>query len=241
MSVYVYNPSERYRRRAAKRMTSRIVVIIFLFAVFGLGYWLGGLSAQKSIIMLEQEKAVIDEQYQVAQNDMTRLRAEAQTANMRMQQLRTSYEEILPEGPMQELVTMLREQIDQGIDVERLKSIILSARPPQNCSTPESRRFVISTPVYKGPESKVSVESGVVIVSAKGQNVINNQNQPEAWFDPGKPVEVKFLTSDGQSKVKTGVLPIYHSVVVGAKEYRFTVVQGEKSFAKATFDHCDYP
>lgn len=240
MSIF-YDPGDRYRRRAVKRITSRIVVFCLLFITFGFGYWLGGLSSQKSIFMLQQEKLSADEQVVHMQEEMTKIRAEAQTSNIRLEQMRASYEEVLPEGPIQNLVGLLRKQLDEGIDEKRLESVILSARPPQNCTEAENKRFVIVTPIYKGPGSEISIESGVVVVTGKGMNVVNSKNAPEAWYDAGKPVEITFKTSEGKSEIKTGVLPLYHSVVAGAREYRFTIAAGEQSFAKVTYDSCDYP
>ena len=40
---------------------------------------------------------------------------------------------------------------------------------------------------------------------------------------------------------KAGIMPLHHSVVSGNREYRFTIEEGARSFAKVTFDSCDYP
>jgi hypothetical protein len=36
-------------------------------------------------------------------------------------------------------------------------------------------------------------------------------------------------------------MPLQHSMVVQNREYRFTIDAGAKSFARITFDSCDYP
>ena len=56
-----------------------------------------------------------------------------------------------------------------------------------------------------------------------------------------KSVAIAFKTKSGLVETKEGNLPIYHSLVVGDKEYRFSIEEGVQSFAKITFDHCDYP
>lgn len=240
MSIF-YDPGDRYRKRAVKKVTGRIVVFFMLVVNFGFGYWFGGLSSQKSIFMLQQEKTSSDQQVTQMQAEMTKIRAEAQTSNIRLEQMRASYEEVLPEGPMKNLVALLKKQLDEGIDEKRLESVILSARPPQNCEKPENKRFVIITPIYKGPESQVSLLSGIIVISGKGKNVVNEKNAPEAWYDAGKPVEITFKTADGHAETKSGVLPLYHSVITGGREYRFTVAADAQSFAKVTYDSCDYP
>ena len=241
MSFSSYNPHDRYRQRAAKR-TSTMIAFLFLFsAIFGAGYWVGGVRSQQNIYILQEEKRILSEESEHAQNEMIKLRAEAQTANVRLEQLKASYEELLSEGPMRDLVTLVRQQIDQGVDVGRLESVILLARPPQNCSDPESKRFVVLTPVYNGPSSKASIGGGAVTIFGKGVSAKNSKGNKEAWYDPGQPVEITFRAQDGASKTKKGLLPIRHSMVVKGKEYRFTASAGAKSFVKVTYDHCDYP
>lgn len=241
MSVYSYDPGHRYRKRAAKRMSNILVFLLVFGTIFGLGYWFGGLVSQREIIVLKQERDAADEQYTQTQDEMTKMRSDVQTANMRLQRMQENYKEVLGDATMQELVEMVKKQLDEGIDSNRLRSVILSARPPQNCTKPESRRFIISTPVYSGPESKVTIKSGAITMMGSGESVKNDKDQPEAWYDPGKKVQIKFVMSDGREDVKEGVLPLHHSVVVGSKEYRFTIAKGAQSFAKVTYDHCDYP
>ncbi len=241
MSFSSYNPYDRYRQRTAKR-TSTIIAFMFGFgAIFAVGYWVGGVRSQQNIYILQEEKRILTEESGKVQNEMIQLRAEAQTANVRLEQLRASYDELLSGGPMQDLVTLVRQQIDAGVDVGRLESVIVSARPPQNCSDPETKRFVVITPVYNGPSSKASVDDGVISLSGQGASAKNSEGKQEAWFDPGQPIEVTFQSRDGKTRTKKGVLPISHSMVVKDKEYRFTLSAGARSFVKVTFDHCDYP
>lgn len=237
---FFYDPGDRYRRRAVKKITNRIAVFILLVSTFSFGYWIGGLSSQKSIYILQQEKVASDQQVLLMQSELTQIRAQAQTSDIRLEQMRASYDEMIPQD-MQSLVDLMRKQLDEGLDIKRLESVILSARPPQNCSKAETKRMVIVTPIYKGPGSDISIESGLVVITGKGKNAVNTKNIPEAWYDAGKPVEISFKTEDGKTDVKSGVLPLYHSIIVGAREYRFTIAAGAQSFANVTYDSCDYP
>ena len=241
MGLYSYDPGARYRQRAAKRVSNICLFILFLGAVLLLGFWVGGIKSQQNIYILGEENTRISEEVISLQEEITALRADAQTANVRYEQLKTSLDELLSDGDMSELVELIRKQLDKGVDISRLESIILSARPPQNCSDADSKRFVIMTPVYSGANSFASIGNGAIKVFGKGVSAKNNSGNNEAWFDPTKPVEIIFQDRDGQEKVKSGVLPLYNSMIVGDKEYRFTVSVGAKSFAKVTFDHCDYP
>jgi len=241
MSLSSYNPNDRYRQRAAKRFSNFMMGLFILGTVFAAGFWVNTVYEEQATYILQEEKAALREQVEELQNEATELRAEAQTANVRLEQLRVSYDELLDHGALKNLIELLKQQLDKGVAKERLTSVILSARPPQNCSTPESKRFVVKTPVYKGPVSQSSISGGDVRVFGEGVSAQNQQGQREAWYDPAQAVEISFKARDGDAIVKSGVLPIYHSVVVDDKEYRITVSNGAKSFANVTFDHCDYP
>ncbi len=240
MSFSSYNPNDRYRQRSARRTSSILTFMFVFFAILGTGYWVGGVRSQQRIYILQEEKRILGEESADGQNVMIELRAEAQTASVRLEQLRASYDELLSDGPMRDLVTLVRKQIDQGVDADRLESVILSARPPQNCSDPENKRFVVTTPVYNGPSSKASIRGGIYVFG-KGVSSKNSKGKREAWFDPSQPVEVTFKAKGQTSTTKKGILPIHNSMVVGNKEYRFTITAGARSFVKVTFDHCDYP
>ncbi len=241
MSFSYYNPNDRYRQRAAKRMTFFLGLLFFFTVVFGLGYWVGGIRSQQNLYILQEEKRVIGEERDRVQAEMTKMRAESQTAKVRLEQLRANYDELLGGGVMRDLVSLLRQQIDHGVDIKRLKSVLLSARPPQNCSAPQTKRFVVDTPVYNGPKSRVVLPNGVVIVTASGVSAQNTKGRKEAWFDPSQPVKIRFKIKNGKVETKQGMLPIYHTIVYRNKEYRFTATAGDKSFIRLTYDNCDYP
>ncbi len=207
----------------------------------GLAFYLGRLQAEQSLRILHEQKKVSETQIEELQDKLTRLRAEAQTANIKLMQAHESFSEALPEGPMQELTVLLKQQIDGGVDPKRLETVLRSVRPPQNCSEPQTKRFVIMTPAYTGPQSKMSTNEKEITLTGSGDSAKNSKGKAEAWFDPSKSVTLAFETNEGAKQEKTGHLPIYHSIILGEKEYRFTIAQGEQSFAKVTYDICDYP
>lgn len=240
MSIYPYNPNDRYKQRAVKRMTRFIFFMVFLCVVLSIGFWMGSLGSRQNLYILAQDKRLLQEENDRIQHEITQMRAQAQTASVRLEQAKVSYEELLGGNVMKDLVLLIKKQVEQGVDVERLRSVILSARPPQNCSKAETKRFVVVTPVYNGPSSIATIQNGISI-EGTGESAKNASGKQEAWFDPGQPVEIIFSYRRGVQEKKKGLLPMYHSMVVDNKEYRFTVTAGAKSFAKVTYDHCDYP
>jgi len=240
MSFSTYNPGDRYRKRATKSFMSFSFVLFVLFLFFIVGFWFGKQNAGQQERLLKAQVEEITLQNKVLENSLVETRSEAQTAVMRYDQLQKKYEEQLPEGPLRDLLSLVKAQLNEGRDPERLAFLIRSARPPRNCSEIETKRFVVSTPGNQAPQSSISVADGGVIVKASGAAVKNSDGKAEAWFDPTRSVNIEFKTLDGV-EVKKGVFPLHHSIVVGAREYRFTVSAGARSFAKVTFDSCDYP
>ncbi len=241
MSLSSYNPHDRYRQRAARRVSTILTAIFFAAMIFGAGFWIGDITAQQNTYILEQEKRILTEERDALQTQLTEMRAEAQTAMVKFEQLRTNYEDLISEGPMRELVSLLAKQIEQGVNIERLQSIILTARPPQNCSNPESKRFIVQTPVYSGPVSFASIANGTIEISGNGASAQNQNGEKEAWFDPGQPVDLTIKVEGAEPVTKSGLLPLYHSAITNGKEYRFSMTAGNKSFIRVSYDYCDYP
>lgn len=237
----LYDPGSRYRRRAAERKRKMMSTLIFLALLAGFFYWLGGQVVRSSEAAYKQQAIKLQDEKESLENRMTALDANLQTLRMEYEQLQTRYQEEVPTGPLKDLADLARQQLSDGIAKDRLEFVIRSAQPPRNCTSPETKRFVTRTPFYSGPDSFVSFVNKTVTITGEGDSAISSAGNPEAWFDPGKPVKITFTSLGGKEVVKEGLLPIHHSMVVGDKEHRFTIAKGQRSFIDVTSDSCDYP
>ncbi len=237
-----YTSRARYRDRAYRR-TATFFLALFLFGgALVLGFFTGRQYAVVQLSTLEKEVAERDKSLKSIQEEMVKLRGESQTAVSRLEQMKAQYEKDLPaDGPMREIIDMIKKQLGGGMPAERLAFVIRSARPPRNCADPTSKRFVVKTLAYKGPESTVSINDGAVVISGTGASSRSREGRMESWYDPTQVVHITFKTSDGLSEKKSLTLPFQYAVVSKGREYRFTLSEGEKSFVKVTFDSCDYP
>lgn len=240
MTLRSYNPHTRYKERAAQRFTALLGYFALILVSILIGFWVGKQYAATNVITLQDELISVQEERDLLQANATELSAAAQTANMRYEQLQEEVESIIPKGPMQNLVTLVRDQLKQGTDPERLSFVIRSARPPSGCVDPDTKRFVVNTPAYSGPKSAAVIADGLISIYGSGSSAKNDKNLPEAWYDPAKKVEINFSYND-KVETKTGTLPMRYSIVAGDREYRFTIEPGAKSFAKVVFDSCNYP
>jgi hypothetical protein len=243
MKLKSYNPYDRYRQRSMERVSAAFMVVFVMMLAAGIGFWIGRQTDVQRTQYLQGQIKESQLTREELQTQVTELRAEAQTATMRLEQLQKTYEETIPAGPMQDLLVLVRKQLEEGMDPQRLAFLIRSARPPRNCTEPETRRFVIATPANTGPASSVEIAEGGIVITGTGISARNDKNDPEAWYDPSKNIALEFNIAGAESIVekKAGIMPLRHSIVSGAREYRFSIEEGARSFAKVTFDSCDYP
>lgn len=241
MFVNEYNPHSRYRERSAQKVANVISFLLIIGMSVGVGIWMGRQFGAESVITLKKENKSLTAQVEELQTALTDLRAEAQTANTRFEQLRAEYNAAVPEGPMQDLLKLVKTQLDEGMEPGRLAFLIRSARPPTGCTEADSKRFIVSTPTYKGENSAVTIAEGAVVIYGAGASAKNAKGEPEAWYDPAQGITVTFKNAKGETEQKSGMLPIRHSVVVDDREYRFTIEEGSRSFARVVFDSCAYP
>lgn len=231
----------KYQRRAAEGRR-RFFIFIMLMAAIGLiSYHWGAENVRSSESAYKQQAAKLQEERAGLDQALTTVRADMQSTQLRYQQLEEKYNAEVPTGDLKILTDILRKQLASGIRADRLTYLIDSARPPRNCSTPVTKRFVMGTSVYSGPHGNVAFANGAITVTGQGESAVGVGSKQEAWYDSGKPVTITFQTTGGKDIVKTGLLPIQHSIVLAAKEWRITVAAGERSFISVTADSCDYP
>lgn len=239
MSFISQDPGGRYRRRAAETRRRVIMFIIVVGTLCGVSYWWGAENTRSSEVAYKQQALKLQTEKEDMEKTITSLRSDVQSTQVRYQQMEARYEEEVPTGDFKILADILRKQLKAGIKLERLQSVIQSVRPPKNCSEPATKRFVMQTPVYKGPHGNVTFGNGAITVTGQGEPAVSQSGNAEAWYDPGKPVTITFTLTGGKETVKKGLLPIQYSVVIANKEYRFNVAAGERSFISVTSDSCD--
>lgn len=240
MSFILRSHHDRYRQRARENLYRNVLILIAMGFAASLGYLAGGKKHDQESRQLIQQHADFKERANLSEEKATQAEANYQTLVIKHRQLENQYNRDVPQGDLALLTALVKEQLDKGLGVERMVQIIRAAQPPRNCSAAQNKRFILSTPVYTGPESGVTFADGAITISGQGEPSINNKREKEAWFDPGKPVDVTFTIIGGKKEVKTGLLPLHHTIIMRNKEYRFTISEGPRSFVVISGDHCDY-
>ena len=239
MSFMSQDPGGRYRRRAEEARRRAVLFILVIGTLCGIAYWWGVENVRSGETAYKQQAQKLQEERGALEATITSLRSDLQSTQVRYQQLEAKYQQDAPTGTFKQLTDIVKKQLDSGIKPERLVSVIQSVRPPKNCTTPVTKRFVMQTQVYKGPHGNVTFGNGIITVTGEGEPAVSQSGSAEAWYDPGKPVSISFVQTGGKETVKKGLLPIEHSMMIANKEYRFTVAAGERSFISVTSDTCD--
>lgn len=240
MSFVLRSHRDRYRNRARQDLYRGVGVIAAFIVAILIGYAGGQKKHEQEIRQLREQNKEMKENTREYEQQATQSRADLQTQIVKFQQLESQYNRDVPQGDLGLLTALVKEQLDKGLAVERMVQIIRAAQPPKNCSQPVNKRFILSTPEYKGPESAITFADGTVTVTGSGESSISSKREKEAWFDPGKPVKINFTIIGGKKEIKTGLLPMHHTLIVRNKEYRFTISEGPRSFIVISSDNCDY-
>jgi hypothetical protein len=95
--------------------------------------------------------------------------------------------------------------------------------------------------LHRGANDSVSFADNAITVTAEGRSATTAEGAPEAWFDAGQPIKVRFVLIGGRSEEVSGVLPLHHALVAGDYEHRFTVLGGDRGFIRVAAERCKYP
>ncbi len=250
MNLSNYNPNTRYRDRTKHRVFNAIRLVLGVGILVGIGFFLGKQYSMSELAAYKNQTASLQAERTTLLAEVTDLRGQVQTANTRFESMQETYQQAIPEGPVEELVSLMHQKIDEGVSPERLVHAVSNAQRPRKCTDPETVRFVVSTPSFTGPESSVSIAEDAIVIKGVGASAHNDKGNAEAWYDPTKAVKLTFITTepkeDGKEEVKKqevkeSVMPFTHAIVLKDKEYRFSAEEGAKSFVKIVYDICDYP
>lgn len=235
------------RTHERRQRRQRLVKWLFLLGCMTAGgvalYKTGATLAQGEIRQLQAETQRLSASVAEAEKRNLDLMASAEQAKLDAQEWQRRYEHDVPKGETRQVYALVAAQLAAGATEERLAFLIKSAGANQSCANdPVTKRFLVKTPVSGGANHSVSFADNAITVIGEGQSAMNAANQPEAWFDPAKPVTVLFSGLGGKTSQVTVKLPLHHSVVLGEHEYRFTVTTGDsRGFVNVTADRCKFP
>lgn len=243
MSLGFRDPHERRRKHRRWTVIKFFIFLGLLGAVGWMAYGMGLQIGQGESDALRQQLADSREQVRTLLSENGRLENQQQAAQERASQLEQRYEEDIPQGEMAQLLDLARSRIEESVDIERLAFVLESVSRDRDCSGPTgSRRFLVSTPIFANEgNNSASFGDGAVILTASGESAVNEDGNPEAWFDPEQPLTVTATVIGGEESQFEGELPLHFSVVESNREHRFTVQAQQRGYVEVTHERCSFP
>ncbi len=227
------------RRREAQRRKQRFWLGLFKWSLLiGAVVLAGGYAWYTGSSVARREVAELQNINDNLRSEINELQVEIADSKGREALLRQQ----VPTEELKPLAELIRTRVQEGVPVDRLEFIVSVTSAERACdNSPVTKRFFVQTPVYETPGAAASFADNTITVTASGQPAINDEGNPEAWYDTSKPVTVRFQHINGAVTEATGVLPLQHSVVAGEWEYSFNLTSGNRGIVTATADRCSYP
>lgn len=242
MSFRLHDPYERRRRSVLQKGLKHAFAVAACLTILAITYNFGQNHGNAEFHASRNELVELRNNKTGMEKQIVSLRAEAMTMQAKLAELEKQYRADVGDDNLRSFNRILRERLASGVKPERLQQVIAAASNTRNCSSPETKRFIVATPISKKEKSsEVSFGSGLITLSGMGASAVNPNGGKEAWFDPQQPVNLNVAVRGSKNETKNGTLPIQHSVVQGATEYRFTITSSARSYAEVTADQCAYP
>ncbi len=242
MSLGLREDKRRRKRQFRTTLFKWIVALCLIVAAGTYAYMSGKELSRGEVNILEGKITSLETSVADLEQKNGALRAEISEERSRAEEWRQKYTREVPSGDLKDLFDLTQQRIESGVGVDRLKFVIGAAENRQSCDQqPVTKRFVVQTPLASGANGFVAFASGAITLTAVGVPARDSQGNPEAWFDPAEPVEVRIVPIGGTASEFSGQLPLSPSIVVGDSEYHFSIVTGARGFVQVTGTRCDYP
>ncbi|WP_448187551.1 hypothetical protein [Azospirillum sp. sgz301742] len=232
---------QRYRRRFLGGFVKLGLVAAMLLGTGLFAYQMGVEQMKGRDASLREEVSTLSRQKAELELLAGQMQNAAKAAEARAADVEARLKRDVPTGELARLAKLVGERLTAGLDPARLAFVIEQAQTQRNCQQPDSKRFMLPTPLLKSGNRSTTFGNGTITVTGEGMSARNAQGQPESWYDPGQPVRIRIVTQGGKETVVAGPLPLHQSVVVDQTEHRFTFTAGPRSYVEVTADRCPFP
>lgn len=241
MSYNLNSYQRKNRQKARVRLYIQLAFLLTAAVTGGFGYHLGEQQMAARVNQTQSEAATLTEERDTLHKQVVDLQAADLVNRQKIADLEAHYRKMIPNETFEGLVSLMRDKVAAGVTLERMATILAAAGNPRHCTRAESKRFMLSTSLNEGNNNSATFANGLITIRGEGQTATSVDGNPEAWYDPTKPVSIKFHLIGGRVSVAEGMLPLQHAVIDDATEHRFTIESGARGFVLVTGDTCAYP
>ncbi|MEZ5670178.1 MAG: hypothetical protein R3F55_22655 [Alphaproteobacteria bacterium] len=240
MSFSLQERERRRRRRTWSRMFQVVAFFAMPAATFILGYGIGQELDERRVANLREERDALQIDVGRLQRERAGMIQQVTAAQAAAQEWEIRYERDVPLGERASLMELVDRQLALGVTAERLGRFVEAAAAQRECGEPSAKRFLLGTDANARQAQSVSFAGGQVTVSGQGTAARNDAGLPQGWFDIGQSVTLEFAVIGGERVESAGILPLHTSVLLGAKEVRFTVSASDvRGYVEATAVLCE--
>ena len=231
MSLGLVHKRELHKRRIKRFWgLTKFVLSTVLCSCIGYYAYEVGMSISKEEVLIWKSRY----EAQVTENDKLKIELgnERATVDQISQQI--------PNQENRNLLNIVTKRANEGVDISRMETILNGISKDAKClKETDTKRFSILTPISTEGLSTASFYRGLITLSGRGSPTLNENGNPEDWFDTAKAITVSFVMPGGNKREITSTLPLYHSVVSGGSEYRFSITSGRTSYVNASVQQCE--
>jgi hypothetical protein len=241
MTYGLYDSERRHRRRIVWRIIKFVVATTAIGGGGLFAYQLGVEHARTAETRLDRRVGELADTETKLRETITGLESELQQERGKARGLEERLAREIPSGDAKALIDQLVERIKSGIEPKRLAQVISATQNLRNCQEPQSKRFIVQTPIRRGDASAVTFANDTITISATGAPA-KGATGPEAWFDPGQPIVIRVAGLGTQPTDVTGTLPVSHTQVIKDAEYRFVFAPAQtRGFVQVVAERCAFP
>ena len=204
-----FETQERYRKREMRGW----LLLLFRTSVVAGVLWLGWLwgHAEQTSLQAEADLVIYENNLRI-----TALSAEVQSLQRLLAEAEAHRKTVeLTEGNKAELQRIVTKQIARGVEPEQILQSVQRLGKPSNCREVDRQNIAVATPLYAGPESKLSLFEGGLNLHIEGETG-KKAARESPWFDPSLPIKVRQVFLNGQ-KISSGMLPL--EAVIPAEQW----------------------
>lgn len=238
MTLGLYETRSRRRRRIRWATVRWVLGLGAVVGAAAFAYEVGSSQEEHQLSELRAQIEALSARQGALQDRNTELQANLMVVEERLR----GAQEHLPTGALADLLEQMREKLDAGVDIARLRFLINAAANAPICpERPITKRFMVQTLLFAGTNDSVGFADNTITITARGDSVTNAEGKAEAWFDPAQPIKLVLTQIGGKVSEVSGKLPLHTSIVIGEEEHRFTATVGEQGFIQVTGERCRLP
>ena len=227
------SPLSRPRRLRRSRMLRRLTLVLCgaaALAALALGaYRIGRSQAAIEVDRLTADVAAQREMHRLATLRLAEVEQQAEAAVTRHAQLLGELRRREPSPELRRLSDLAAERLRAGVSPERLAFVLAATDAEPVCAREvEARRLAVHTSAGTGPIAAATFFQDRVIVTGEGSTAPAPDGAPGRWFDPSRPVTLRFLELGGETAAANGPLPLAQALVVDGQELRFLARASER-------------